>query len=115
MNSDTSSEVILFLQNPEFFKICAILDRKIHTIEMLLDPIQKFCLKMAKIEGCLDWKLPKLKVAKIVNCQNWKLSTLWIAKIEKCKNWKLPELKIAKIESCQYWKLFYPGNVITTT
>ena len=54
MNSDTSSEVILFLQNPEFFKICAILDRKIHTIEMLLDPIQKFCLKMAKIEGCLD-------------------------------------------------------------
>ena len=46
-----SSEVILFLQNPEFFNVCTILDRKIHTIEMLLDPIQKFCLKMAKIES----------------------------------------------------------------
>ena len=49
------------------------------------------------LENSAYWKLSKLKVAKTEGCQNWKLLKL-----------KLPKLKVAKIESCQNcqnWKL----------
>ena len=74
-----------------------IFDRKIHTIDMLLlfvllQPIQKICLKIAKIDNCQNWKLLELKVAKIESTQNWKLLNL---KVEKMK-----VAKIAKVESC---------------
>ena len=100
-----------------------VFDCKIHTIILLLlfflEPIQKLCLKIAKIENCQNWhcKLPKLKIAKIASCQSWKwfhyfflkvcifyelswkLSKLKVVKIESWQNWKLPKLKVVKIES----------------
>ena len=37
---------------------------------VVVGSIQKFCLKIAKIENSQSWKLSKLKVAKIEGCQN---------------------------------------------
>ena len=39
-------------------------------VVLLVGSIQKFCLKIAKIEIGQSWKLLKLKVAKIEGCQN---------------------------------------------
>ena len=61
---------------------------------VLVGSIQKFCLKIAKIENCQNWKLLGLKIAKIVSCQNCKLPKLQVAKIENCK---LPKLKVISI------------------
>ena len=77
-------------------------------------------LKVAKVEGCQNWKLPKLKVAKIEscyfkivkieNCQNQKLPKLKVSKLKlpklsklKVAKLKLPKLKIAKLLNCQNW------------
>ena len=60
----------------------------------LLDPIQKFCLKIAKTE----------------NCQTWKLLDLKAAKIESCQNWKLPKLKDAKIAK-MFWPHCFPAHL----
>ena len=87
-----------------------VFDCKIHTIILLLlfflEPIQKLCLKIAKIENCQNWhcKLPKLKIAKIASCQSWKWFHYFISIFDEL-SWKLPKLKVAKIESCQNWKL----------
>ena len=84
---------VLFLRPSQ--NILWIFDCKIHTIALLLllllflfllGPFQKFCLKIAKIENCQNWKLLGLKIAKIEGCQNCKLPKL-----------KLPKLKVAKI------------------
>jgi hypothetical protein len=72
------------------YDMFSLFDRKIHTIDMLflflLEPIQKFCLKIAKIEHCQNWNLLELKIAKIESWQNWKLPKLEIAEIESCQN-----------------------------
>ena len=53
-----------------FYDVHIFFDRKIHTIDMLLllfllDPIQKFCLKIAKTKNCQNCKLLELKDAKL--------------------------------------------------
>ena len=72
---------------------------------LFLDPIQTFCLKIAKTKNCQNWKLLELKAAKIASCQNWKLPKLKIAKLLNCQNLKLPKIKVAKIKKYQNWKL----------
>ena len=63
-------------------------------VVVVVGSIQKFCLKIAKIANCQNWKLLGLKIAKIANCQNCKLPKLQVAKIENCQN-----CKIGKVES----------------
>ena len=46
------------------------------------------------LENSLNWKFSKLKVFKIEGCQNWKLPIL-----------KLPKLKVAKIEVAKMLKI----------
>ena len=72
---------------------------------VLLGSIQKFCLKIAKIENCQNWKLLGLKIAKIASCQNCKLPKLQVAKIASCQNCKMPKMQVAKIENCKNCKL----------
>ena len=55
-------------------------------VVVLVGSFQKFCLKIAKIENCQNWKLLGLKVVKIASCQNCKLPKLKIAKITSCQN-----------------------------
>ena len=84
------------LKKSNCFVYVSIFDRKIHTScfcswwicciwciwKTLLDVFgyfdvsvifKKFCLKIAKIEYCLNWKLLGLQVVKIAICQNCKL------------------------------------------
>ena len=63
--------------------------------------------KIAKIESCQNWNLPKLEITKIKSWQNWKLFQYFLLKVSIFDelNWKLPKLKVAKIESCQIWML----------
>ena len=44
-----------------------------YVVVVLVGLIQKFCLKIAKIENCKNWKLLGLQVVKIAICQNCKL------------------------------------------
>ena len=53
---------------------------------VLVGSIQKFCLKIAEIENCQNWKLLGLKVVKNASCQNCKLPKLQVAKIASCQN-----------------------------
>jgi hypothetical protein len=46
---------------------------------LLLDPIQKFGLKIAKTENCQNWKLLELKIAKIESAK--------ISITSKIENW----------------------------
>ena len=63
-----------YVMGPNKIESLTIFDRKIHTFDMLLmfllEPIQKFCLKIAKTENCQTWKLLDLKAAKIVKIEN---------------------------------------------
>ena len=79
--------------------------------------IQKFCLKIAILENCQNWKLlglkivkftscqndwpPKLQVVKIASCQNWKLFHYFLLNVSIFDelSWKLPKLQVAKVES----------------
>ena len=61
-------------------------------------------MKVAKIESCQNWKLPKLEIAKIESCQSWKWFHYFISIFDEL-SWKLPKLKVAKVESCQNCKL----------
>ena len=67
-------------------------------VVVLVGSIQKFCLKIAEIENCQNWKLLGLKVVKNASCQNCKLPKLLVAKIASCQNWKLPKLQVVKVE-----------------
>ena len=67
-------------------------------VVLVVGSFQKFCLKIAKIENCQNWKLLGLKVVKNASCQNCKLPKLLVAKIASCQNWKLPKLQVVKVE-----------------
>ena len=79
-------------------------------VVVVLWSIQKFCLKIAKIENCQNWKLVGLQVVKIASCQNFKLPKVKIAKIASCQSWKWFQYCLLKVSifdelSCQNWKL----------
>ena len=73
-------------------------NRYVVVVVLVLGSIQKFCLKIAEIENCQNWKLLGLKVVKNASCQNCKLPKLLVAKIASCQNWKLPKLQVVKVE-----------------
>ena len=60
----------------------------LYVVVVVVGSIQKFCLKIAKIENCQNWKLLGLNFVKFQ-----------VAKIASCQNWKLPKLQVAKVES----------------